>query len=829
MTEQTTPQESHPSPERFSTHNEMVALHTRMILDGEALNPEKRDIPAIKEEQLTLERFNQTVKIAAKGSVVDRLLWWEKEWQEQVVKDSSLAQLSEEKKAAKQYQIWKEKMIASFSNEKNKDRLNKLAQRKIGGIDFSGFNQQTCDQIYQRYFANQQQEESVEVVVLKENGQEKYYLPSGLSQFIDDVIAAYNGNYDEIVADLPALKWYAGIFGSARKEEIEGKQPKGVHTDDILKELIHARIKLENEPKKQELATQANESKTINGQETTRQNFFNPKEQQHLQWLWEARQLEMKVIKKKALSSQPSTEPNPSRSPSESQDWQNLRDRCLRRYLYYGEIQEVTDYAHQEWEKINQIREIFRNSEVAKKGLPVYYPGARGDIIIPLALTNADNFVFVDFDYVDKNGNLNNDALPDRFIEEIGGKIISITTEGEFGKGGKRVIKFDWGGRTRTITCYAEDATKFTPKELEGGASFILLIAPHGEPDPDSSLISPDNLAKFYPITASGGFINWKPTRVLELSVAGFKQLVERKGGKDVFGLFQKEKALPNLNQVLSFDLDFWQCLSIPNGLYIGTIDENTLNIFRNELQKIKNIYPTLPPDVQANVLTLLRDYYDLEKMSDEEKTRYSKLGKSQNLDNPEKLKEYLEKVKRIINEVFPEVRIERSLSYLKALSDILQAIKEKTEAGEPCQMEFDQEGLKMILENLVPSLEFKKGLITLKPSLTQPPEVSISQKQGRIKLPLKINAGILGKPQVTLSLTLDEQLNYVSVSSQPEKIFGQNLSQIIHETPLLSYLKDLLQKQLDQQRAGIDIGNLSWQFTDDNKLSITIQGKRAN
>lgn len=143
--------------------------------------------------------------------------------------------------------------------------------------------------------------------------------------------------------------------------------------------------------------------------------------------------------------------------------------------------------------------------------------------------------------------------------------------------------------------------------------------------------------------------------------------------------------------------------------------------------------------------------------------------------------------------------------------------------------MEFDQEGLKMILENLVPSLEFKKGPITLKPSLTQPPEVSISQKQGRIKLPLKINAGILRQPQVTLSLTLDEQLNYVSVSSQPEKIFGQNLSQIIHETPLLSYLKDLLQKQLDQQKAGIDIGNLSWQFTNDNKLSITIQGKRAN
>ena len=282
MTEKHQPQEPLPSSEIFSTGKEMVGLHTRMALAGEALDPEKKDLPKITEEQLTLENLAKTTEIAAKGSVVDRINWWEKRWQEEVTKDSSLLNITEEEKQRKQYEMWVSQMVEGFSNPNNQQIINRLKPRKIGGIDLSNFTEQTAAQIYQRYFADQEQKETVAVVVLKENGQEKLYLPSNLNQFIDDVIQAYEGNYQEIVNNLDALTWYAGIFGSTTKE--------------VLREIIHTRIKLENEEKKQELITQANETREINGQQTLRCNWLNEKERTLLAWLKEAEKAQTKTI-----------------------------------------------------------------------------------------------------------------------------------------------------------------------------------------------------------------------------------------------------------------------------------------------------------------------------------------------------------------------------------------------------------------------------------------------------------------------------------------------------------------------------------------------------
>ncbi|MDH7476338.1 MAG: hypothetical protein QHH09_02595 [Microgenomates group bacterium] len=87
-----TPPESE-SQEIFSSQNEMVALQVRMALYGEALNPQKKDLPKVEEGQLT--NLEKTIKIAANGSTLERLLWWEKEWRAQVAADSSLANLTE--------------------------------------------------------------------------------------------------------------------------------------------------------------------------------------------------------------------------------------------------------------------------------------------------------------------------------------------------------------------------------------------------------------------------------------------------------------------------------------------------------------------------------------------------------------------------------------------------------------------------------------------------------------------------------------------------------------------------------------------------------------
>ncbi len=297
MTERQLAQDSLLPPERFPTDGEMIALHTRMALGGEALNPNNRNLPPITDEQLT--NLNQTVAIAAIGSTAERVSYWKKRWQEIINKDANLSQLDEQKKFEKQMEIWVAEMVSIFKDPKNRNFINRLSQRMIGGINLNGFNEQTAQRIYQRYFTSQEQGETTTVTITTETGQEKVCIPSNLNQFIDDIIAAYNNNYDEIVADLDIIQWFAGIFGSSNQEE----EPKQIHANQVIRELIHTRIKLADQQRMQKLINQANESKIIDGQITSRINWLNPTEETCLNWLYQTSRL------KRELDSRQSTSP----------------------------------------------------------------------------------------------------------------------------------------------------------------------------------------------------------------------------------------------------------------------------------------------------------------------------------------------------------------------------------------------------------------------------------------------------------------------------------------------------------------------------------------
>ncbi|MDH7476339.1 MAG: hypothetical protein QHH09_02600 [Microgenomates group bacterium] len=529
-------------------------------------------------------------------------------------------------------------MISSFSAERNKPHLQKLNPRRIGGIDLSNFSRQTCDAIYQRYFQSQQ--ETADVVVVAQNGQEKLYVPSQLNKFIDDVIEAYQGNYDQIVADLDSIKWYAGIFGAARKEE-QGKQPLDVHANDIIKDLIHTKITISNAQKRKELVEKANETKTIDNQPTIRANFQNPQEQAALTWLWEAGKIGRKTIKQKPVENTDNESIN---------DWEKLKKRFIQNAF-------DKDQAIIKWGIAERIRNIFLNSDIAKSNLPVYYPGARGDIIIPLLFTDADNFVFVDFDYADDQGNLNPDALPDRLIKEYGGKIISIEQQGQLKKGGKRIVKYELMGKPRTIVCYAEDATKFNPAELSNGFSFGLIIAPSKTSETIGELYDVNYLSQLYQNLALGGFIHWKPTHILNPQTIGFREIIKPSSNEDIYGLYQKQQEVPQLNQIISFDTNLWICLNIPNGVYEGSISDKTLEVFEKELSNLRNSYANFPPQIQQEVVAVLKDRFDYEKMTEEEKQIFLRFGKQYGLEDAQKMAEYLEQIKNVISKVFPEIK----------------------------------------------------------------------------------------------------------------------------------------------------------------------------
>ena len=272
-----------PSPEHLPKRAEMVALHTRMTVSGEALNPEKK-LEEIKEENLG--NLDQTILAATNSSTRERY----KYWQEMASSDSSLASLEEAQKLEEQKKIWRRLMVERFKAEKNQPLVDKLkAKKTIGGINFEEeFSEETATQIYKRYFEGQKQGNQEEVLVIKDGQQEKLVIPSNLNQFIEDVITAYQGNLEAIEQDLEAIVWYAGIFGN----QIANK---------VIFEIIRTKLILADKTKKQKLINQANAN--------DRRNTLTPTEKDFCQWLWEGTKMERKKTSLSSPSSAPAEEP----------------------------------------------------------------------------------------------------------------------------------------------------------------------------------------------------------------------------------------------------------------------------------------------------------------------------------------------------------------------------------------------------------------------------------------------------------------------------------------------------------------------------------------
>lgn len=280
-------EKSIPSPERLPQRSEMVALHTRMLISGEALNPEKRLEEEIEPENLV--NLDQTITAAANSSTKERDNYWKRRWEEMANSDSSLASLDEKQKLEKQKEVWRSLMVERFKAQKNQSLVNKLkAKKTIGEINFEGeFTQEIAAQIYKRYFEAPSQEQ-VEVIIIKDGEQEKIAIPSNVNQFINDVIDAYQGNLEAIEQDLGAIIFYAGIFGNKMANK-------------VIAEIIRAKLIISDETKKQQLIQQANTQ--------DRRNNLTQTEKIYCQWLFEGSKMERKTT---TLSTQSSSIPKPA-------------------------------------------------------------------------------------------------------------------------------------------------------------------------------------------------------------------------------------------------------------------------------------------------------------------------------------------------------------------------------------------------------------------------------------------------------------------------------------------------------------------------------------
>ncbi|GEM_PF-4382665 len=475
-------------------------------------------------------------------------------------------------------------------------------------IDAATFTPADAEKLYTTYF----------------NGQTK---ESEVQKFIGDVLHQYADNQAQLTQDLPALQWLAKIFGNKGSEAI-------THLT-----LAEARNTLKTE--QDSLITKSNEKGEENGESFSRTNRLEQEEIETLDYVYQGKEL--------------ATKPRDEQPTAEHPDWEKLSGSSR-----------IKDEETQK--NVKKIREVFTKSEVAEKGLPVYYPGAAADIVFALAFTDATDFVFDDFRYIKRDGTLDIGTCPDTELTAIGGNITSSTTEGILGQGGKRIITFEWGGKTRKITMYAEDASLFFPDEIKNGSSMVIIKAPsaaaRGETpeevynaEPPGTLLSPEIKAKILQTIAVGGFYNLYPTRELPAELVGFKKIIDVIDEEKEYPLYQKITDEQNTEPYLQLDSQLYDPIFTRNGVNGRTINNQTFEEFKTYVDNTRKQVETLPPEMKEKVMPALRALLASETIPPKDKERLLRFGESYGLTNEQKIKEYWKQMISIAESVFPELK----------------------------------------------------------------------------------------------------------------------------------------------------------------------------
>lgn len=225
--------ETPPSKEVTFDH-QFAALHPRLLLTGDALNPDKKDLPKAE----ILPSFeNRDYTIYSQVSLNERV----KEWEGRENNDFE-----------RQKQAWVENTVATF--EQGKKFFTESEQGKQWtqvfsslGIDAKNFTADAAKHLYAAYLEGGVKEQK-------------------LKDFVKDIINSSSFN----MADLDAVAWIGNIFGKS--------------TNVVIQHLIYAEQKLRTEPNS--IIENANESQTPEKLETLRINKINETEEAILHFIW---------------------------------------------------------------------------------------------------------------------------------------------------------------------------------------------------------------------------------------------------------------------------------------------------------------------------------------------------------------------------------------------------------------------------------------------------------------------------------------------------------------------------------------------------------------
>lgn len=343
-------------------------------------------------------------------------------------------------------------------------------------------------------------------------------------------------------------------------------------------------------------------------------------------------------------------------------DWAKLKE-SFRFQVYDPQIRRAR-FDQQRWDSNAILRRIVERSDPLKRDLPVYYPGSGSDIAYPLVTTNASRFVFVDYLYIDNWGTPGMDAMEGLITQElpeIGALIRSDRLVGVLGQRGKRVVKFDWAGKERELTLYAEDATKFTPKEIRNGILSAIVKAPTQAPRSAEGkvpgpLYVPEFRIRMYQQVAVEGFINWRPVNYLQPEMAGF----EATNPDERYTSYQKIRELPGIKSIIRIDNLLMMSISLRDGTLTGDISGEFLNHqFRRDMRQLRRLYLLLDSEGQAAILPSLQEYLAPTEVSVDYLDTLARLGEDQGIDTQDKALDYIRGSIGIFLDNFPELQVE--------------------------------------------------------------------------------------------------------------------------------------------------------------------------